>query len=104
MISADCTRQAGQHIWRSFGAFLRKWPENGSLTGNDWSAAVSFIGSQPIWLPQQMECGNQQIRKSAVALWIPMTQNMNDTSFESPKCKLQFEISNTSKTVRLLNF
>ena len=26
------------------------------------------------WLPEQMECGNAQIGKSAVALWIPMTQ------------------------------
>ena len=25
------------------------------------------------WLPEQMECGNAQIGKSAVALWIPMT-------------------------------
>ena len=56
------------------------------------------------WLPEQMECGNPQIRKSAVALWITVTQKMIDTSFESPKCKLYFEISNTSKTVRLLDF
>ena len=40
------------------------------------------------WLPEQMECGNPQIRKSAVAPGIPMTQKMIDTSFESPKCKL----------------
>ena len=26
------------------------------------------------WLPEQMECGNLQIGKQAVALWIPMTQ------------------------------
>ena len=38
------------------------------------------------WLPEQMECGNPQIRKSAVALQIPMTQKMIDTSFENPKC------------------
>ena len=40
------------------------------------------------WLPEQMECGNPQIGKSAVGLWIPMTQKMIDTSFESPKCKV----------------
>ena len=40
------------------------------------------------WLPEQMECGNPQIGKSAVALRIPTTQRMIDTSFESPKCKL----------------
>ena len=26
------------------------------------------------WLSEQMECGNLQIGKPAVALWIPMTQ------------------------------
>ena len=32
------------------------------------------ITGQLQWLPEQMECGNAQIGKSAVALWIPMTQ------------------------------
>ena len=26
------------------------------------------------WLSEQMECGNLQIGKEALALWIPMTQ------------------------------
>ena len=26
------------------------------------------------WLPEQMECGNLQIGKQTVALWIPMAQ------------------------------
>ena len=39
-------------------------------------------------LPEQIECENPQIGKSAVGLWIPMTQKMIDTSFESPKCRL----------------
>ena len=40
------------------------------------------------WLPEQMECKNPQIGKSAVALWKPKTQKTFDTSYESPKCKL----------------
>ena len=32
------------------------------------------VGLEVQWLPEQMECGNLQIEKPAVALWIPMTQ------------------------------
>ena len=28
------------------------------------------------WLPEQVECGNLQIGKPAVALWISMTQKL----------------------------
>ena len=63
-----------------------------------------MTGANLQWLPEQMECKNPQIGKSAVALWKPKTQKTFDTSYESPKCKVSFEISNTSKTVRLLDF
>ena len=33
-----------------------------------------FVDMYVQWLPEQMECGNLQIGKQAVALWIPMAQ------------------------------
>ena len=36
----------------------------------------NFCNSKIQWLPEQMECGNLQIGKPAVALWIPMTQKL----------------------------
>ena len=37
---------------------------------------MRFTFFQLQWLPEQMECGNAQIGKSAVAHWIPMTQKL----------------------------
>ena len=44
-----------------------------TLRSNDIRMSFGLI-KMVQWLPEQMECGNAQIGKSAVALWIPMTQ------------------------------
>ena len=48
-------------------------------SGKIWR--ISYIVQ---WLPEQIECGNPQIGKPAVALWISMNQDI----IESPKCGL----------------
>ena len=55
------------------------------------------------WLSEQMECGNLQIGKTAVPLWIPMTQKLLIPHLKALNVSFNLRY-HTSKNVRLIDF
>ena len=55
------------------------------------------------WLSEQMECGNLQIGKTAVALWIQLPQKLLIPNLKALIVTFNLR-SSTSKTVRLIDF